>query len=98
MRKSKFTDSQIIDAVKRVAAGFGVPDLCRKLGNSTATFYKCRAKYGGMYVSTMSRMKELEEKNRRLKKMYLEEKIKVEIVSEALEKKWRGHSDLRRWP
>ena len=88
MRKSKFTDSQIMDAVKRVEAGFGVPDICREMGISTATFYKWRAKYGGMDVSMISRMKELEEENRRLKKMYLEEKLKAEIVSEALEKKW----------
>jgi putative transposase len=86
MRKSKFTDSQIMDAVKRIEAGFGVPDICREMGISTATFYKWRAKYGGMDVSMMSRMKELEEENRRLKKMYLEEKLKAEIVSEALEK------------
>ena len=88
MRKSKFTDSQIMDAVKRVEAGFTVPDICRDLGISTATFYKWRAKYGGMDVSMMSRMKELEDENRRLKKMYLEEKLKAEIVAEALEKKW----------
>ncbi len=88
MRKSKFTDRQIMDAVKRVEAGLSVPDICRELGISTATFYKWRAKYGGMDVSMMSRMKELEEENRRLKKMYLEEKLKAEIVSEALEKKW----------
>jgi putative transposase len=55
---------------------------------STATSYKWRAKYGGMDVSMMSRMKELEEENRRLKKIYLQEKLKAEIVSEALEKKW----------
>lgn len=88
MRKSKFTDSQIMDAVKRVEAGFGVPDICREMGISTATFYKWRAKYGGMDVSIMSRLKELEDENRRLKKMYLEEKLKAEIVSGALEKKW----------
>ncbi len=69
MRKSRFTDSQILDAVKRVEAGIAVPDLCRDMGISTATFYKWRAKYGGMDVSMMSRMKELEEENRRLKKM-----------------------------
>ena len=86
MRKSRFTDSQIMDALRRVEAGIGVPDLCRDMGISTATFYKWRAKYGGMDVSMMSRMKELEEENRRLKKMYLEEKLKAEIVSEALEK------------
>jgi len=65
-----------------------VPDICWVLGISTATFYKWRAKYGGMDVSMMSRMKELEDENRRLKKMYLEEKLKAEIVAEALEKKW----------
>ena len=88
MRKSKFTDSQIMDAVKRVEVGFTVPDICRELGVSTAMFYKWRAKYGGMDVSMMSRMKELEDENRRLKKMYVEEKLKAEIVAEALEKKW----------
>jgi len=86
MKRSKFSDSQIIDAVKRVESGIGVPDICRELGVSSATFYKWRAKYVGMDVSMMSRMKELEEENRRLKKMYLEEKLKAEIVSEALEK------------
>ncbi len=65
-----------------------MPNFCRELDTITATFYKWRAKHGGMDVSMMSRMKELEEENRRLKKMYLEEKLKAEIVSEALEKKW----------
>ena len=61
MKRSKFSDSQIIDAVKRVESSIGVPDICRELGVSTATFYKWRAKYGGMDVSMMSRMEELEE-------------------------------------
>ena len=65
MRKSKFTDSQIIDAVKRAEAGFSVPDICREMGISTATFYKWQAKYGGMDVSIMFRLKELEDENRR---------------------------------
>jgi putative transposase len=88
MKKSRYSDSQIMDALKRVDAGLGVPDVCRELGISTATFYKWRAKYGGMDVSMMSRLKELEEENRRLKKMYLEEKLKADIVAEALGKKW----------
>ncbi len=88
MKRSKFSDSQILDAVQRVEAGIGVPDICRELGISTATFYKWRANYGGMDVSMMSRMKELEEENRRLKKMYLDEKLKAEIVAEALGNKW----------
>ena len=77
-----------MDAVKRVEAGFTVPDICRELGVSTATFYKWRAKYGGMDVSMMSRMKDLQEENRRLERMCLEGKLKAEIVTEALEKKW----------
>jgi putative transposase len=59
MRKSKFTGSQIMNSVKRVEAGFAVPDICRDLGISTTTFYKWRASYGGMDESMMSRMKEL---------------------------------------
>jgi putative transposase len=88
MKKSRFTDSQIIKAIKRVEAGLAVPELCRELGISSATFYKWRSKYGGMDVSLMARMKELEAENARLRKMYVEEKLKAEIVTEALEKKW----------
>jgi putative transposase len=88
MKKSRFTDSQIMDALKRVEGGLAVPDLCRELGISTAAFYKWRAKYGGMDVSLIARMKELEAENARLKKLYIEEKLKAEIVAEALAKKW----------
>jgi putative transposase len=88
MKRSKFTDSQIMDALKRVDAGLAVPEVCRELGISSATFYKWRAKYGGMDTSMMARMKELEAENARLKKMYIEEKLKAEIVTEALAKKW----------
>ena len=98
MKRSKFSDSQIIDAVKRGESEFGVSDIWSEFGVSSASFYKWRAKYGGIDVSMMSRMKELEEENRRLKKMYLEEKLKAEIVSEALEKKWWGHLAEGRWP
>lgn len=88
MKKSRFTDSQIIEAIKRVEAGLAVSELCREMGISSATFYKWRSKYGGMDVSLMARMKELEAENARLRKMYIEEKLKAEIVTEALEKKW----------
>jgi putative transposase len=87
MKKPRFLVSQIMDALKWVEAGLSVPDVCRELGISSATFYKWRAKFGGMETSLMARMKGLEE-NRRLKKMYIEEKIKAEIVAEALAKKW----------
>jgi putative transposase len=78
MKRSKFTDSQIMDALKRVEAGLAVPEVCRELGISAATFYKWRAKYGGMDTSMMARMKELEIENARLKKMYIEEKQGVD--------------------
>jgi putative transposase len=58
-----------MDDVKRVESGFGVPDICREMGISTATFYKWRAKYGGMDISMMSRLKELEDENRRTGKV-----------------------------
>jgi len=97
MKRSNFNDSKIIYAVKLFESVIIVPDICRELGVGSATFYKWRSKYGGMDVSMMSRMKELEEENLRFKKMYLEVKLKAEIVSEALEKMWCGHLAERRW-
>ncbi|KPK56627.1 MAG: transposase [Thiotrichales bacterium SG8_50] len=74
--------------LKQAEGGTPVPELCREHGISSATFYKWRAKYGGMDASLMARLKELEEENRRLKKMYAEERLKAEVVQEALTKKW----------
>lgn len=88
MKRSKFSDSQIIQILKQAESGTPVSVICREHGISSATFYKWRSKYGGMDVSMMSRVKELEEENRRLKKIYAEERLKYEIVQEALQKKW----------
>ena len=88
MKKSRYSDSQILSILKQAEGGIPVPELCREHGMSSATFYKWRSKYGGMDASLMARMKELEEENRRLKKMYAEERLKAEIVQEALSKKW----------
>ena len=88
MKTSRFTDSQIITILKQAEGGSPVPELCREHGISNATFYKWRSKFGGMDASLMTRMKELEDENRRLKKMYAEERLKAEIVAEALAKKW----------
>jgi putative transposase len=88
MKKSRFADSQIAEALKRVEAGLSVPELCRELGISSATCYRWRAKYSGMDTSMMARLKELEVENARLKKMYAEERLKAEILNEALTKKW----------
>ena len=88
MKKSRFTDGQILYAVKGLKPALQFLIFAGSWASVQLPFYKWRSKYGGMDVSLMSRMKELEEENRRLKKMYLEEKIKAEIVSEALEKKF----------
>ena len=88
MKQSRFTDSQIIAVLKQAEAGTPVPELCREHGISSATFYKWRSKFGGMEVSMVGRMKELEEENRRLKKMYAEAQLSADLLKEALSKKW----------
>lgn len=87
MRKSKYSDSQIMAMIKQNEAGMSVPDLCREHGMSSAQFYKWRAKFGGMDASMMKRLKELEDENKRLKKMYAEERIKADIRQEIIEGK-----------
>jgi putative transposase len=88
MKKSGYTDSQIMAILKQAEEGTTAPELCREHGMSSASFYKWRAKYGGMDASLMARLKELEDENRRLKKMYAEERLMSELRKEALEKKW----------
>lgn len=87
MRKSRYSDSQILAIIKQNENGVSVPDLCREHGMSSAQFYKWRSKFGGMDASLMKRMKELEEENKRLKKMYAEERIKAEVRQEIIEGK-----------
>lgn len=88
MKKSRYSDSQIINILNQAEAGTPVAQLCREHGMSDATFYKWRAKFGGMDVSMMARLKELEDENRRLKKMYAEERLKADVLNEAITKKW----------
>ena len=87
MRTPKFSDNQILAILKQNENGVAVQDLCREHGMSSATFYKWRAKFGGMDASLMKEMKELLAENARLKKMYAEERLKAEIRQEALEGK-----------
>jgi len=72
MKRSKFSDSQIMAILNQAEAGAPVPELCREHGMSSATFYKWRTKYGGMDASMMARLKELEDENRRLKKTQIQ--------------------------
>jgi putative transposase len=88
MKKSRYFDSQILAIIKQAESGVPISELCREHGMSNASFYKWRAKYSGIDASLMARMKELEDENRRLKKMYAEERLKSEIIQEAMAKKW----------
>jgi len=88
MKTSRFTDSQIMAVLKEPQAGVKVPDLCRTHGISTATCYQWRSKFGGMDVPMVGRLKELEDENRRLKKMYAEAQLSTDLLREALVKKW----------
>lgn len=88
MKTSKFSDSQILAILKQAEAGAPVPELCREHGMSSANFYKWSDRFGGMDASMMARLKELESENARLKKMYVEDWLKADILKEAIEKKW----------
>jgi putative transposase len=95
MKKSRFTDSQILAILKQAEGGSPVPELCREHGISNATFYKWRSKFGGMDASLMTRLKELEDENRRLKKMYAEERLKAEVVKRPSKKSGEAISTAR---
>ena len=88
MTKSMFSDGQIIEFLKQAENGVPVSDLCREHRMSSASFCKWRSKYGGMDASLMARMKELDDENKRLKKMYAEKSMQNDLLKEALGKKW----------
>jgi putative transposase len=87
MRKSKFTETQIIAALHRQERGEKPRDICRDLGVSEATFYTWKARYGGMSASELRRIKELEAENARLKRMYADLSLVHEALKEAVAKK-----------
>lgn len=88
MRKSKFSEVQIAAILKEAEAGVAVAEVARKHGISAATFYQWRSKYGGMEVSDLQRMRELEQENARLKRMYADLSLDNSILKEALTKKF----------
>ena len=87
MKKSRFTDAQIMAILRQAEGGMPVSELCREHQMSSASFYKWRAKYGGMDASMISEMKGLEDENRRLKKMFAELSLQNELLKEVLGKK-----------
>lgn len=88
MRKSKFSEAQIATALKEAESGVAIADVTRKHGISVGTFYKWRAKFGGMETSDMAKLRELERENSRLKQMFAELSLEHQVAKEALGKKW----------
>ncbi len=87
MKKSRYTESQIVKILKEVEGGRLVKEVCREYGISDATYYNWKAKYGGMSVSDIKRLKELEEENRRLKQMYADLSLEHHVLKDIIEKK-----------
>ena len=87
MKTSRYSDAQILSILRQAEGGMPVPELCREHGMSSATFYKWRAKFGGMDASMISQLKSIEDENRRLKKMFAELSMQNELLKEALGKK-----------
>jgi putative transposase len=87
MKKTRFTETQIVTALKRQEGGIPTKELCRELGISEATFYNWKSKYGGMESSDVKRLKDLEEENSRLKKMYADLAMDNQILKDLFTKK-----------
>ena len=87
MKTGRYSDAQIMGILKQAESGVPISELCREHGMSNASFYKWRAKYGGMDVSMMLRLKVMEAENRRLKRMYGEMSMQNDLLKEALGKK-----------
>ncbi len=88
MKKTRFTEAQIIGILNEQERGIKVADLCRKHGISDATFYNWKSKYGGMKVDELKRLKELEQENARLKKIIANQSLDIDIMKDVISKKW----------
>jgi putative transposase len=88
MKKSRFSEEQIIGVLKQAEAGVKVADLCRQIGVSEATFHRWRAKYGGLDVNDAKRLRRLETENARLKKLVAELTLDIQMLKDVLGKKW----------
>ena len=86
--KKRYTDEQIIKAIKEHEAGAKVPDICRRLNITSGTFYNWRSKFGGLEVSEAKRLRELETENNNLKRLLADKMLEVEAIKDVISKKW----------
>lgn len=87
MKKSRFTEAQIVSILKQADAGLAIKDICRQAGISSATYYQWKSKYGGMEASDLRRVKDLESENSRLKRMYADMALENAAMKDLIAKK-----------
>ncbi len=97
MKRARFSEEQIIGVLKEAEAGTKVSELCRRHGISDATFYTWRSKYGGLEISEMRRLRQLEEENRRLKSIVADQALDIRALKDVLSKNGYGPRRSERW-
>lgn len=88
MRRKRYTEEEIVGALKEVEAGASVGELCRRMGIAETTFYRWRKRYGGLEVNEAKRLKGLEEENRRLKRLVADQALNIQVLKDVLGKEW----------
>lgn len=88
MRRSRFTEAEIVGVLKEADAGVSVGELCRRIGIAETTYYRWRKRYGGLEVDQAKKLKAVEEENRRLKRLVADQALNIQVLKDALGKEW----------
>jgi len=88
MRRSRFTEAEIVGVLKEADAGARIGELCRRVGIAETTFYRWRKRYGGLEVDQAKKLKSVEEENRRLKRLVADQALNIQVLKDALGKEW----------